>query len=169
MELQDLNKQLGEYFNAPDGKGVLVTEVETGSSAEKAGFKAGDVITKVGSQSVREMDDIWDEVEEYEEGQSVDVEILRKGSRQSLQLTIEESDYDMWFRGPRSELQWKHGCRCDKDALGNLERDLEIELNRSEPELERLKRELEKLGTEIRDVGRQLREQVLAKIRSVTS
>src|ERR1019366_5847462 len=36
---ENLNGQLGTYFGAPDGEGVLVREVESGSPAEKAGLK----------------------------------------------------------------------------------------------------------------------------------
>jgi serine protease Do len=48
----DLTPQLAQYFGVQQGKGVLVTEVNDGSAAQKAGLKAGDVIVKVGSTEV---------------------------------------------------------------------------------------------------------------------
>src|ERR1700689_1256839 len=46
IDAEDISGQLGSYFGVPDGEGVLVRNVNAGSVAEKAGVKAGDVITK---------------------------------------------------------------------------------------------------------------------------
>ena len=47
IDAEDLNGQLGSYFGAPEGEGILVRSVNSGSAAEKAGVKAGDVITSL--------------------------------------------------------------------------------------------------------------------------
>lgn len=92
LRLSELNPQLGEYFGAPNGKGLLVEEVQKKSSGEKAGFKAGDVITKVNKNTVEEMGDIGDAVEDVEEGEKIDVEVLRKGATKSLNVEIGDKD-----------------------------------------------------------------------------
>jgi serine protease Do len=56
VESESLTSQLGEYFGAKEG--VLVRSVIKGSAAEKAGLKAGDVITKIGGQKVTSPKDI---------------------------------------------------------------------------------------------------------------
>ena len=58
MKLLPLNEQLGEYFGAPEGEGVLVEEVAKGSSAERAGLKAGDVVLQAGKRTVRQTEDV---------------------------------------------------------------------------------------------------------------
>jgi S1-C subfamily serine protease len=58
IDAEDLSGQLGDYFGAPDGEGVLVREVMPGTPAEKAGLKAGDVILRVDSERVRNADDL---------------------------------------------------------------------------------------------------------------
>jgi S1-C subfamily serine protease len=58
IDAEDLSGQLGSYFGAPDGQGVLVREVMPGSSAEKAGLKAGDVILRVDGKRVKSGDDL---------------------------------------------------------------------------------------------------------------
>ena len=50
VESESLGSQLAEYFGVKEG--VLVRSVVRGSAAEKAGIKAGDVITKVGDRKV---------------------------------------------------------------------------------------------------------------------
>ena len=47
LTVENLTPQLGEFFGAKNGNGVLVRSVDKGSRAEKAGLRAGDVIIRV--------------------------------------------------------------------------------------------------------------------------
>lgn len=58
IDAEDLSGQLGNYFGAPDGEGVLVREVMPGTSAEKAGLKAGDVILRVDGKRVKNSEEL---------------------------------------------------------------------------------------------------------------
>jgi serine protease Do len=87
--VQDLSGQLGSYFGAPGGEGVLVTEVRSGSPAEKGGMKAGDVILKIDGARVRTTGDLRDQLREKREKKTVSVTVLRKGSETSLNVEIE--------------------------------------------------------------------------------
>src|SRR6267142_342065 len=58
VRVEGLNPDLGSYFGAPDGQGVLVVKVMKDTPAEKAGLKAGDVITRVGDQAVTDAQDL---------------------------------------------------------------------------------------------------------------
>lgn len=91
LRVRDLNKQLGMYFGAPRGRGVLVEEVEEGSPADSAGFKAGDVIVRVQDEDVARATDIREALEDLKEGQTASIEVIRKGSSQKLSLRMEES------------------------------------------------------------------------------
>ena len=100
LELQSLSKQLAEYFEVPDREGMLIANVEKGSSAEKAGFKAGDVLTKVEGEPIRDLDDLHDALRDTE-GKDVKCDLIRKGKSVTLTWHIErdaggddESDYD---------------------------------------------------------------------------
>ena len=50
--VQDLTGQLPEYFGTKDG--VLVTSVDESTPARTAGLKAGDVVTKINGEPVRD-------------------------------------------------------------------------------------------------------------------
>jgi serine protease Do len=67
---QDLTDQLAKYFGVDDG--VLVTAVTDGSAAEKAGLRAGDVITAIDGHKVTSREDL---VRELRAGTSDDVSI----------------------------------------------------------------------------------------------
>jgi predicted metalloprotease with PDZ domain len=92
LRLQNLTKQLGKYFGSPDGKGVLVSEVEENSVAEKAGFKAGDVIVRINDHPIHNVDDVVDEL--YENEEEAPCEIIRDGKPMKLILKIESDDND---------------------------------------------------------------------------
>ena len=81
---QDLSGQLGKYFGAPDGEGVLITSVESNSPAAKAGIEAGDVITKVDGDRVRSLRELRDELRIKREAKTVTLNLLRKGNEMSM-------------------------------------------------------------------------------------
>ena len=58
IDAEDLSGQLGNYFGAPDGEGILIREVLPGTPADKAGLKAGDVIVRIDGNRVRNADDL---------------------------------------------------------------------------------------------------------------
>jgi membrane-associated protease RseP (regulator of RpoE activity) len=57
LMVENLTPQLGDFFGAKGGQGILVRSVEKGSLAEKAGFHAGDVIVRVNGESIADSGD----------------------------------------------------------------------------------------------------------------
>lgn len=88
MSVQSLTDQLRDYFGAPDGVGILVSEVEDGSAAAKAGIKAGDVLTKVDGEEVNDVQSLRDALS-TDESKDMAVELLRKGKSVSVTLHVE--------------------------------------------------------------------------------
>lgn len=76
VEVEELSDQLATYFGVATG-GVLVSSVTKASAAEKAGLKAGDVITTVNGTAVREARDLVDELSEVKDGAEVSLGIVR--------------------------------------------------------------------------------------------
>jgi len=166
LDLMELNKQLGEYFQAPNGEGVLVEKVEKGSTAEKAGFKAGDVIIKVGSKNVTKVRDIWRALKKYDEGEKVEIEIIRKGTYMTLTLEIEERPcfpmFNFWFGCKPPIRQFKH---FHFDGFWPHLDELQYEIrSHLKPELDRLRIEIERLGEEhqrhMRELGDKLKKHI---------
>jgi C-terminal processing protease CtpA/Prc len=91
MRLMELNEQLGEYFAAPGGTGVLVEQVDKESAAEKAGIKAGDVLLKIGKRTIDDLEDVSRAFARQKEGDKVDVQVLRKGTQKNLSLEVAEN------------------------------------------------------------------------------
>ncbi len=89
----DLSGQLGEYFGAPGGEGVLVTEVPKDSAGEKAGLHAGDVIAKVNGQRVRNRAELREQlrqaVGDNSNAKSVTLGVIRKGTEMAVNVQPE--------------------------------------------------------------------------------
>lgn len=88
VQVSELSPQLAEYFGVTDG-GVLVSSVTRESPAEKAGVKAGDVITSINGDRVRTTDDLVDGLRETD-GQEVTIGLMRDRKETSLKATLEE-------------------------------------------------------------------------------
>jgi serine protease Do len=90
VSAEDVSGQLGSYFGAPEGTGVLIREVRPGMAAEKAGLQAGDVIIKVDGKPVHTLGDLRAQLRDKGEQKSVSLGILRKGAEMSVAVTIEK-------------------------------------------------------------------------------
>jgi serine protease Do len=69
-------------------EGCQVTEVMADNPAEKAGLKAGDVITKVESDKIGSYDELVIMLAKHKAGEEVAVEFLRGGERQTQKVKL---------------------------------------------------------------------------------
>lgn len=88
IDAEDLSGQLGSYFGAPDGEGILVREVNPGSAAEKAGVKAGDVITSLNGERIHGVAELRSKLSAAGEGKTAKLGVLRNKSTLTLDVEI---------------------------------------------------------------------------------
>jgi C-terminal processing protease CtpA/Prc len=90
IDAEDLSGQLGAFFGAPDGEGILVREVNSGSPAEKAGVKAGDVITSLNGERIRTIGELREKLsaKRDEKDRTVKLGVLRNKSEVSLTVEL---------------------------------------------------------------------------------
>ncbi|MFZ0806857.1 MAG: PDZ domain-containing protein [Candidatus Sulfotelmatobacter sp.] len=89
LTVENICTQLGEFFGVKNGQGVLVRAVEKGSRADKAGFRAGDVIVKINEQPVHDTSDFTHAVRSRN-GSAINVGVVRDRKEQNLNLTLPE-------------------------------------------------------------------------------
>jgi serine protease Do len=87
IDAEDISGQLGSYFGVPDGEGVLVREVNAGSAAEKAGVKAGDVITSLNGEKIHGLGELRSKLA-GNDGKTVKLGVLRNKSALTLDMEI---------------------------------------------------------------------------------
>ena len=88
VQVESLSDQLAGYFGATNG-GVLVSSVTEESPAEKAGLKAGDVITAVNGKTVRQAGELVDELSDAKDGAEVTLGIVREKKASTVRATID--------------------------------------------------------------------------------
>jgi len=79
--------QLAEFFGVEEG--VLVRSVKKGSAAEKAGLKAGDVITKVDDSKVASSSEITRALRNVHQKKTINVTLVRNKKEMSVTVTME--------------------------------------------------------------------------------
>ena len=71
--------------------GAVIAEVNSGSSADKAGLKAGDIITKLGDYKVKDYKYLKYYLYRYKVGDKVEVTYTRDGKENTTTITLQES------------------------------------------------------------------------------
>jgi serine protease Do len=134
LMVENLTPQLGEFFGAKNGNGVLVRSVEKGSRADKAGLRAGDVITRVGDQPVHDTSDFTHALHSRSTG-SLAVGIIRDKKEQTLTITLPE----------RKE----SGEIMDESLdLPELDEESQIELSSVQNEIAKLRPQIDRIASE---------------------
>jgi C-terminal processing protease CtpA/Prc len=90
IDAEDLSGQLGAFFGAPEGEGILVRDINSGSAAEKAGVKAGDVITSLNGERIRTVGELREKLsaKRDDKDRNVKLGILRNKSEISLNVEL---------------------------------------------------------------------------------
>lgn len=129
LMVENITPQLGEFFGVKNGNGVLVRSVEKGSRAEKAGFRAGDIVVKVNDQPVHDTSDFTHAVKSRT-GNSVNVGIVRDKKEQSLNLSLPARKESSWLEEESFEAPL-----LDADSAEEMS-ELNEELARLRPQME---------------------------------
>ncbi|HSL22585.1 MAG TPA: PDZ domain-containing protein [Vicinamibacterales bacterium] len=87
VQIENVEDQLAQYFGVKQG--VLVTSVAKDSPAARAGVKAGDVITKIGAETVENTADVRRELRRVDPGEEVALEVVREKKPLSLKVTLD--------------------------------------------------------------------------------
>jgi serine protease Do len=87
IDAEDISGQLGSYFGVPDAEGILVRDVNPGSAAEKAGVKAGDVITSLNGDRIHGVAELRSKLPAGE-GKTAKLGVTRNKSSLTLDIEI---------------------------------------------------------------------------------
>jgi serine protease Do len=125
----DLNGDLAKQFNLPNTEGALVTMVEPGSPAAKAGFKDGDFITEVNGKKVADMRQLRLIVSQTVPGSKVNAKVIRDGKPKAVTATVGQMPEGDLARDSRPRSSDRN--QTETDALDGVEvTDLDTEARR---------------------------------------
>ncbi|RLT92539.1 DegQ family serine endoprotease [Ketobacter sp.] len=89
--IQDLTPDLAEAFDLDGKQGVVVSEVQPDSAADKAGIKQGDVIIEFDGKEMKSAAQLRNAVGIRRVGDKVKIKVIRDGSTKQLTAKIGES------------------------------------------------------------------------------
>ena len=107
IQIQDITDDVAEYYKLTEHEGVLVYQVLPESPASKAGMKDGDIVKSFDGQAIHHSRELIDQVSATPAGRRVNVEILRDGARQTLQVEIGERPLEPELAGASPSETWR--------------------------------------------------------------
>jgi len=90
VTIQSVDSDLAASLNLPAARGAIVTSVQAGGPAEKAGLKRGDVITAINKQPVVDNNGLRNLVASLAPGSTAEVTALRNGRDQNFNVALAE-------------------------------------------------------------------------------
>ena len=94
VSIQELTRELAESFGLSLPNGALVSSVEKGGPADKAGIEASDVILKFDGHAVNNSSDLPRIVAATKPGSKVTVDLWHKGAAKQVTLTVAKMTED---------------------------------------------------------------------------
>jgi S1-C subfamily serine protease len=86
MTVQDLDQRLAEYFQVPNMKGVLSSDITADSPAQKAGLQRGDIVTAVGRRPIASKETYLSAIRDFSAGDVVPLTIHRNNKERSFKV-----------------------------------------------------------------------------------
>jgi serine protease Do len=90
VQIQPVTQDIADSLGLKKTEGALVAEPQADSPAKKAGIEAGDVITAVDGQPVKDARDLAKKIGALSPKTSVKLAVLHKGAEKSVTLTLGE-------------------------------------------------------------------------------
>ena len=94
VAIQDVTKELAEYYGIKETKGVYVAKVYEGDPAHNAGIKTGDVITRINEKIINTSRDLTLTISGLKVGQEVKVKLFREGKAKTIDLKLAKRPND---------------------------------------------------------------------------
>ncbi len=168
LMVENLTPQLGDFFGAKNGQGVLVRSVEKGSGADKAGFRAGDVIVKINGEPIRDSGDFSHALRSRKDN-TASISVIRDKKEQTITITLPERKQSDLFREsldlemPGIDAETREEISRAQNEIAHLkpvmEEAIARQLKQIKPEIERQTREAQRRAEEysrqIRDAQRE--------------
>jgi serine protease Do len=90
VQIQPVTAEIADSLGLKNAQGALVVEPQSGSPAQKAGLKAGDVIVSINGETVTDARDLSRRIGAMAPGTSIRLGINRDGRSDTVSLTLGE-------------------------------------------------------------------------------
>jgi len=94
VQIGPVSKEVADSLGLPKAQGALVTGVEAGAPADKAGVEAGDIIVKFDGKTIEKSGDLPRIVGSIKPGTKSTLTVFRRGGMKDLSVTVAEIEAD---------------------------------------------------------------------------
>jgi S1-C subfamily serine protease len=101
--IQHITTDTAKALELKDTSGVLVSDVQKGSAAEKAGIKRGDIITAINGEKIEDSNVFRNKVAGTAPGTDITLSIVRDGQQQDVKAKLDEFDVNAVTRSQNGE------------------------------------------------------------------
>ena len=102
VTIQEVDQSLANSFGLDSARGALVSSVENGSPAAKAGLKPGDVILKVDGADIQSSVELSSRVASMKPGTSARLDVWREGKAREISVAVGETRSQQTARATKS-------------------------------------------------------------------
>jgi serine protease Do len=92
VSIQPVTEEIAKSFGLKHARGALVSDVMTGSPAEKGGVRQGDIISAVNGKEIKDPRQLQLIVAEFPSGQKVELQVIRGGKTMKIPVVLTNSD-----------------------------------------------------------------------------
>ncbi|MGH9819267.1 MAG: Do family serine endopeptidase [Pyrinomonadaceae bacterium] len=102
INIQNISDDTAKALELKDTSGVLVSNVQSGSAADKAGVKRGDIVTAINGEKIEDSNVLRNKVAGTPPGTAIKLTIVRDGNPQEVTATLDEFSGDA-KKGPNQQ------------------------------------------------------------------
>ena len=95
VQIQPVSDEVAEAMNLKDAQGALIAQVQPGTPGEKAGLKAGDVVTAIDGQNIKDSREMSREIARKKPGITVNLSVIRDGKPITVGVKLEQLPTDV--------------------------------------------------------------------------
>ncbi|MDD8030618.1 MAG: PDZ domain-containing protein [Acidobacteriota bacterium] len=155
--LEQLNPELSRYFGVLDGRGLLISRINPGSPAEKAGLKVGDVIVSADGKRVETIEDLTDLIQKKKKGERLSLDIIRDKKKLKVEVEVAEEERRGWLRVEKFTEETKEVARNYYQEMKEWQKEW---LEKNKQQLEAYKETLANLQSEVGEKTKELTEKL---------
>jgi Do/DeqQ family serine protease len=90
VTIQPIDSDLASSLSLPAARGAIITSVQPGGPAERAGIQRGDVVTSINNQPVVDHNSLRNQIAGMTPGSTANVTVVRNGREQNMQVALSE-------------------------------------------------------------------------------
>ncbi|BAU27403.1 Do/DeqQ family serine protease [Aneurinibacillus soli] len=90
VSIEDMTPELAAYAGVDNEEGAVIAQVVSGSPAEKAGLKQGDIIVEVDKQKITDSQSFSEKISSFKAGAKIQLQVSRQGVLKTIDVLLAE-------------------------------------------------------------------------------